>query len=186
MKAGGLSLGVFLLATSAFAHRLDEYLQAIRLAVTTNRLEVAVDLTPGVAVANQVLTVIDQDRDGQIAEAEQTAYARRFFHDLKINLDGTAVTLTPGNPVFPAMDDLRTGAGVIRLRAAAPLGALAAGSHHLTLTNQHLPAISVFLVNALRPLDRSVEINRQIRNPIQTEYRLEFRVRPSHPGVRLP
>lgn len=181
MKAGVLSLGVWLLATTAFAHRLDEYLQAIRIAVTTNRLEVAVDLTPGVAVAKQVLAVIDKNHDGRIAETERTAYARRFFNDLKVELDGTALTLTPGSPVFPAMDDLRTGVGVIRLRAAAPLVPLAAGHHHLTLTNHHLPAISVFLVNALRPVDRSVEISRQARNPIQTEYRLEFRVQPSSP-----
>ena len=179
MKAGLLSLGVLLAAASAPAHRLDEYLQAIRIGVTTNRVEVAVDLTPGVAVAERVLAVIDKDGDGRVGEGERAAYARRFFNDLKVQLDGTAITLTPGSPVFPATEELRTGLGVIRLRAATPIGALAAGNHILTLTNHHLPAISVFLVNALRPADRSVEIQRQTRNQVQTEYRLEFSVRPS-------
>ncbi|MGE3309770.1 MAG: hypothetical protein AB7O66_07355 [Limisphaerales bacterium] len=181
MKSGALSLGVLLLATNALAHRLDEYLQAIRIAVTTNRLEVAVDLTPGVAVAKEVLAEIDKNRDGQVADAEAKSYARRFFADLKLDLDGTAITLTSSNSVFPAMAELRTGHGVIRLRAATSIGALATGRHSLTLTNLHLPAISVFLVNALRPVDRSVEILRQTRNQIQSEYRLEFDVRSSVP-----
>lgn len=181
MKGGLFSVGVLLLATSASAHRLDEYLQAIRIAVTTNRLEVAVHLTPGVAVAKQVSAVIDQDRDGQVTEAERMAYARRFFADLKVELNGTAITWTPGSPVFPPVDELHAGMGVIRLRADTPIAALPPGSHTLTLTNHHLPAISVFLVNALRPVDHSVEIRRQTRNKTQSEYRLEFRVQSSQP-----
>ena len=42
------------LATPAFAHRLDEYLQATTIAVEKDRLVLQLRLTPGVAVAAQV------------------------------------------------------------------------------------------------------------------------------------
>jgi hypothetical protein len=60
MKTGLLGCLLLVLATEAPAHRLDEYLQATRLAVATNRIDLSIDLTPGVAVADQLLVVIDR------------------------------------------------------------------------------------------------------------------------------
>ena len=37
------------------AHRLDEYLQAARIAVDVDRVGVELDLTPGVAIAPSVM-----------------------------------------------------------------------------------------------------------------------------------
>ena len=40
------------LGAGAFAHRLDEYLQAARIAVDNGRVDLDLDLTPGAAVAH--------------------------------------------------------------------------------------------------------------------------------------
>lgn len=181
MKTVLLSCCLLVLAPNAHAHRLDEFLQAVRIAVAANRIHFSIDLTPGVAVAEEVIAVIDENRDGQIGEAEGTAYTRRFLDDLSVELDGKAVTLTPEKPQIPTLVELRSGVGVIRIKASAPVAPLVPGNHALTLSNHHLLAISVYLVNALRPVDTLVEISRQTRNELQTEYQLEFRVRSSAP-----
>lgn len=181
MKTGLLGCCLLVLAPNAPAHRLDEFLQAVRIAVATNRIHLSIDLTPGVSVAKEVIAVIDENRDGHIGEAEGITYTRRFLNDLSVELDGKAVALTPEKPQIPTLGELRSGVGVIRIRATAPVAPVAPGNHALTLTNHHLPAISVFLVNSLRPADPLVEISRQTRNKSQTEYRLEFRVQRSVP-----
>jgi hypothetical protein len=50
-----------------------------------------------------------------------------------------------------------------------------------SLTNAHLPAISVYLVNALMPKDTSIKITSQTRDELQKHYRLEFGVNSSAP-----
>ena len=74
-----VGLLLLLLATEALAHRLDEYLQATRVSVATNRINLSIDLTPGVTVADQVLAVIDKNVDGQVSKDEGNDYARRFL-----------------------------------------------------------------------------------------------------------
>jgi hypothetical protein len=176
-------LGCFLLvlATDAFAHRLDEYLQATRVSVATNRIDLSIDLTPGVAVADQVLAVIDQDGDGRVSGDESTAYAQRVLTDIRIGLDGKVLALSLADASFPALHEVKGGTGVIRIKATAPVGQLSVGSHAFSFTNAHLPAISVYLVNALVPKDRTIKITKQTRDEIQKGYRLEFSVSSSPP-----
>jgi hypothetical protein len=181
MRAALLGCWLFVVASEGFAHRLDEYLQATRIAVTTNRIDLAFELTPGVAVVAQVLEVIDLDRDGRVSEDEGGAYARRFLKDLKIGLDGKAIAPSVTSVTVPSLTDMRAGVGVIRIKATAPIGSLAPGSHALTLTNGHLPAISVYLVNALQSSVPVVAIGRQARDELQKGYRLEFRVMAPEP-----
>jgi hypothetical protein len=181
MRAVLLGFCWFAFAAEAFAHRLDEYLQATRIAVTTNRVDLICDLTPGVAVAAQVLELIDQDRNGQVSDDEGQIYARRYLKDLSVTLDGNVVAPSVTTVSLPAVQEIRIGVGVIRVRATASIGPLAWGSHSLHLTNGHLPAISVYLVNALRPKDAAVEIGKQTRDEHQKDYRLEFRVKPAGP-----
>jgi len=180
MKQGLLGcLMLLALATAAWAHRLDEYLQAMRISVATNRIDLSIDLTPGVAVADQLLVVIDKDHDGRVSKEEGNAYAQHVLKDLRIGLDGKVLTLRLAEASFPALHDVRDGLGVIRIKAAAPIGQLAGGNHVLTLTNTHLPEISVYLVNALVPKEHAIEITKQIRDELQRNYHLEFLVR--HP-----
>jgi hypothetical protein len=179
MKTGLLGCLLLVLATDAPAHRLDEYLQATRVAVATNRIDLSIDLTPGVAVADQLLVVIDKDRDGRVSADELAAYAQRVLKDIRIRLDEKVLALRVVDASFPNLPEVRSGLGVIRIKASAAVGHLAAGSHALSLTNVHLPAISVYLVNALVPKDRAIKITKQTRDELQKHYRLEF-------GVGLP
>ncbi len=55
------------ISTAASAHRRDEYLQAARLAVEPGRVELELDLTPGIAVSAATIADIDRDRDGVLS-----------------------------------------------------------------------------------------------------------------------
>lgn len=185
MKRGLLSCWLLLFATQAFGHRLDECLQATRIAVAINRIDLSIDLTPGVAVAGEFLLGIDKDRDGRVSDEERDSYARRVLQDLQVGLDGKALTLTLTltltNAAFPALREVRAGLGVIRIQAAAAFARLTPGAHTLSLTNTHLPGISVYLVNALVPKDRAIRIMKQTRDESQKDYHLEFRASPPTP-----
>jgi hypothetical protein len=169
------------LATDALAHRLDEYLQATRVSVATNRIDLALDLTPGVAVVDQLLVVIDKDRDGRVSEEESAAYAERILKDIRIALDEKALALSLVDTSFPALHEIKGGLGVIRIKTSAPVGQLTVGKHALSITNLHLPTISVYSVNALATKDPTIKITKQTRDELQEEYRLEFEVATSSP-----
>ncbi len=177
--APGILLLLLLNVWPAKAHRLDEYLQAIRVAVTTNSVELSIDLTPGVAVLPQVIAVVDADADGWISEAERDAYAKEFVKDLRAGLDNRSLHLSLTSAEFPALHEMKGGLGVIRIKATAPTGHLTNGPHSVTLTNAHLPAISVHLVNALVPRHPTIQITGQFRDELQKGYRLNFGVAPS-------
>jgi hypothetical protein len=170
---GGLWL---VLATGALAHRLDEYLQATRVSVATNRIDLSIDLTPGVAVADQVLAIVDKDRDGRVSEKEAAAYAQRVLKEVRSELDGKALAFRLVDSSFPALHEVKEGLGVIRIKATALVGPLSTGGHVVSLSHEHLPKISVYLVNALMPKDRLIKINKQSRDELQKNYRLKFSV----------
>jgi len=176
MKTGLLGCLLLALSTDVLAHRLDEYLQATRISVATNRIDLSIDLTPGVAIADQLLVVIDKNSDGRISEEEGTAYAQRVLKDIRIELDEKSLALSLVHASFPTLHEVKGGLGVIRIKATAPIGQLSIAKHALTLTNAHLPAISVYLVNALAPKDRAIKIAMQTRDELQKNYRLEFAV----------
>jgi hypothetical protein len=178
MKAVLLGSLWFLVAADVSAHRLDEYLQATRISVATNRVDLSIELTAGVAVAGHLLTLIDLDRDGRISADEGKAYAQRFLNDLQLRLDAESVALKLGDHSFPPLESMKAGVGVIRINAAAAIERLQAGPHTLSLTNAHLPDISAHLVNAVVPKDRAITITRQRRNESQAGYELRFGVAP--------
>jgi hypothetical protein len=181
MKQGLLFCLLLALATDAFAHRLDEYLQAVRIAVTTNRIELSIDLTPGVAVADSLLVVIDKDRDGGVSDEEGSSYAQHFLKDIHLQLDDTVLTPRLVKASFPKQSEMRSGLGVIRIKAVAQVEQLAVGNHVLCLHNAHMPEISAYLVNALVPKDHAIEIKKQTRDELQRSYRLDFSINPSAP-----
>ena len=176
MKTTPLVCWLLVLACDAMAHRLDEYLQATRVSVATNHIDLSIDLTPGVAIADQLLVVIDKDRDGRISKAETAAYAQLVLKDIRIRLDEKVLALSLVDASFPALHEIKAGLGVIRIKATASVGQLSAGKHALHLTNSHLPAISVYLVNALVPEVPAIRITKQTRDELQKDYRLEFGV----------
>ena len=74
-RAGDLALAVVIVGTAASAHRRDEFLQAARLGVEPDRVELELDLTPGIAVADATIADIDRDRDGVLSAEERGAYS---------------------------------------------------------------------------------------------------------------
>jgi hypothetical protein len=176
MRSILLSCLVLTLSANAFAHRLDEYLQATRIALATNRIDLSIDLTPGATVAEHLLGLIDNDQDGQLSESERSDYARHFLKDLQLKLDEKPLPLNLVDVSFPEPLEVRAGVGVIRLRASASLDPLAMGNHTLSLCNGHLPAIIAYLVNALKPKDAAIQVNTQTRDELQKNYRLSFDV----------
>lgn len=177
MKYGLLCCVLLTLATDAVAHRLDEYLQATRISVATNRIDLSIDLSPGVAIAGQLLVMIDKDGDGQVSEEEENAYTQRVLEDIQLTLDESVLAFELAKASFPELHEVRDGLGIIQIKATAPVGDLVTGNHVLRLTNAHLPEISVYQVNALRPKDDTIAITTQTRDELQMDYHLEFEVR---------
>jgi hypothetical protein len=182
-KLGRLTLVLALLSlpSAVFAHRDDQYLQATLVDVDAGEVRLQINLTPGIAVAEQVIAVIDRDRDGTISQKEEAAYAGLLKRDLTLRLDGrkSALKLTASKFVPP--EELRTGSGIIQIEFSASFGLLAAGPHRLSLENRHLSRISVYLVNAARPRFAAVEIIRQKRNENQSTGEIEFSFYPFRP-----
>lgn len=164
------------------AHRRDEYLQAARLAIDPERVEIALDLTPGIAVADSVLGDIDVDRNGAISSVETRTYAARVMNAVAVQVDDRPLRLDVVSAIAPEVDAIRTGEGAIRLRAAAAMPALAAGAHRLHFRNTHRAEIGVYLANALVPASERVAITAQRRDVDQHDLMIEYTLRGAAPA----
>ncbi|HXP62342.1 MAG TPA: hypothetical protein VN829_17730 [Dongiaceae bacterium] len=185
MRPLPLLLALLAFPSAAFAHRLDEYLQATLVAVEPGAFRLQINLTPGVAVAERVLALIDRDGDDLISTNEAAAYAELLKRDLKVRLDQHHVELKLTSSSFPEPADLRTGLGIIQMEFSVAPGALGAGPHKLTLENRHLPALSVYLFNAAQPRSASVRITGQRRNQDQSTGEIAFDFHPP-PNPSMP
>jgi hypothetical protein len=157
----------------AFAHRLDEYLEATILSVKSGRVDGNMRLVPGVAASSTVISSIDNNSDGAISEAEQQAYAQRVLKDLSLRADGRALPLHLVSISFPVIEEMKQGVGEIQIRFTA---SLPPGSRHrrLVFENHHQSGIAVYLVNCLVPQDKDIHIAAQNRNQNQSFYQLDF------------
>ncbi len=158
---------------SAAAHRLDEYLQATRIALAQDGVDVEIDLTPGVSVAAQVVGLIDIDRDGALSIAEQRAYATRVVQLAALSIDGAPAPLVLAASDYPSVAEMRAGTGTIRLKARSTVRAASPGAHVLAYVNVHQSEMSAYLVNALAP-PSAIHITRQQRDPWQRQLTLEY------------
>lgn len=159
------------------AHRLDEYLQATLVDIEPKDVRLRINLMPGVEVADRVLGLIDGDRDGVISAREAEAYGEGVRRDLSARLDGRDVELKLTTSDFPTPAELRSGEGIIRLTLAPVADEMNEGSHTLHFENRHLPAISVYLLNAAHPKSKSIQIGKQNRNENQSVGEIEFTLR---------
>jgi outer membrane protein assembly factor BamE (lipoprotein component of BamABCDE complex) len=181
-----LLLALLAIPTGAYSHRLDEYLQATILAIEPNEIRLDINLTPGTAVAERVLALIDRDHDDVISTNEANAYAESLMRDLIVRLDGRNIQLKVAALDFAEPADLRTGSGIIQMEFAATPRALEAGPHKLTMENRHLPAISVYLFNAARPASTSIRITGQKRNENQSTGEITFDFHPpANPSISV-
>jgi hypothetical protein len=166
-------------STGANAHRLDEYLQAARVAVASAGIVVHLDLTPGVSVAADVIALLDGNQDRRVSPLEAEAYGRVVLADVSARLDGEALGLTLVRVEVPTAGEMRDGVGTIRIEAAGAAPAGRPGPHHFELRNTHRPESGVYLANALAPQDADIRIVRQRRDPRQQTFSLDYEVRPS-------
>ncbi len=171
-------------ASPAGAHRLDEYLQATRLSVDLERVDLEIDLTPGIAIASKVLGWIDTNRDGEISSAEGEAYAREMLRSVVLKVDGWPVPIQLVGASFPEFRDMGLGVGTIRLRAIAKVPAAGSGRHQISFLNTHQSGESVYLVNALVPENPRVHLGEQRRDFAQHGLTLDYTVASDAPSDR--
>jgi hypothetical protein len=167
------AIALFLCGVSAYAHRVDEYLQATKISVEKDTVRAEIRLTPGVAVLPIVLATIDTDRNGVMSDSEQLAYARRVLGDLALTVDGDRLPLRILSTRFPKAEDLDEGLGEIAIDVEARVPRRAA-KRHLTFENRHEPRIAAYLVNCLASRDPDITIEAQKRNYEQSRYELDY------------
>ena len=163
-------------AAGVSAHRTDEYLQAARLAIDSGTVHIALDLTPGIALAEAIIADIDRNRDGSLSPDEQRAYGALVMSALTLEIDGTPARAQLGVIDVPDGEAMRRGEGTIRIQSMATLTRLSIGPHQLLFRNRHHPDRSVYLANALVPDSNQVAVTAQRRDRDQTELTIEYTV----------
>ena len=179
MAIRALALVLLIALTSSVgvgAHRLDEYLQAARVGIGIDRVNLDIDLTPGVNIASNVAAWIDTNGDREISTSESQAYGRQVLRSVSLSVDGVTAPLRLIDVQAPAIRQMAEGVGTFRLRASADLPATAAGRHHVTLINTHHPESSVYLANALVPADATIRILGQNRTRDQHSVTIDYEV----------
>jgi hypothetical protein len=179
MKTKLLAAAAILLSlcAAAFAHRLDEYLQATILSVEKDHVQASMRLIPGVAVSSRVLASIDTNGDGIFSETEQQAYAQRVLRDISITVDGKNASPALISQNFPAIQEIEEGVGEIQIDFTVDLPP-GGSQRRIVFENHHQNAISAYLVNCLVPSDPNIRILAQNRNETQSFYQLDY----SQPG----
>ena len=175
LKLAACTPAVLLLCSmSAWAHRIDEYLQATILSLELNRAHASMRLIPGVMVAPSAIAIIDANHDSVFSENEKRAYADRVLGDLSLSIDGQAVKPQLDSWNIPDPSQLHDGLGEIHLEYHVDVPATSASHHVLVLANHHLKGSSVYLVNVEVPQQHTLHIVDQKRNPRQSVYELDY------------
>lgn len=172
---------LLVLSASPSAHRLDEYLQAARVSLAHSRVALEIDLTPGAAVADGIIALIDRDADKRISPLEAERYGREVLAEVVLALDGRAISLTLDHVEAPSLEEMRHGLGTIRVRASGEVESRMSFRRHVRFQNNHQPGSSVYLVNALIPSDPGISVIEQTRDAKQRDVRIEYSVRPQWP-----
>jgi hypothetical protein len=170
-----VAVSIVLASAPASAHRLDEYLQAMRVDVRADGIVVELDLTPGAAIAPSILAALDPVSDGAIEPAERDAYVAGVIRSIDVTLDGRHLVLAEVSRDFPSPDELRAGTGVVRLVLEAEL-VQSSGPHRLVADNGYRRDVGAYLANALRPESAAITITAQRRDPRQQTLAIDYEV----------
>jgi hypothetical protein len=160
-------------AVPASAHRLDEYLQALRVDVRADGIVLELDLTPGTGLAADVLGTLDPNADGVIDSSEADSYVAGVMRSLATSVDDRLVALDLVSRTIPSTDAVRAGRGVINLVAKVEVRQ-SQGPHRLRMSNGYRPDVSAYLANALRPDSRAITIAAQSRDPRQQTLTIDY------------
>ena len=155
---------LWLLAAPAFAHRLDEYLQATLLTVEKDHITGQIRLTPGIAVLPIVMADIDTN---------QATYADRVLRDLSLSVDGDPLPLRLVSAKFATTEEMKAGLGEITIDFEADVPN-PGRNRKLTFENHHQSRIGVYLVNCLISRDPDIQLGTQHRNESQSFYQLDY------------
>ena len=175
----GIVLAVLVVAcgtASLSAHRRDELLQAARVGVALDRIELELSLTPGMSVADDVIGAIDRDGDGVFSAEEQREYMGQVMVASELRIDGRIVRMETGTSTYPLLAELRDGVRSIELRSSATFPELSSGRHEITFTNNHRSDIGVYLANVLKPDSARIVILSQRRDPGQQRLAIDFTI----------
>jgi hypothetical protein len=160
----------------AIAHRLDEILQAALITVEPDAILIELNLTPGVETFPSLLPLLDLNGDGTLSDLETEAYADLVRFDLSLQLDESPLVLSLAQRRFPSVAELGVGLGTIHLEFSARLKSLPLGQHELRFLNRHRPDQSSYLVNALVPKAKALQVICQHRNVNQSQSRIRVKV----------
>ena len=175
MRAAIVCSAVLAAATVADAHALDEYVQALRVAVSAGRVELTLDLTPGANIAADVMHLLDADNDGAVSPSEAEQYGRVVLSELVLAVDGHRAVASLTHVDVSSVPEIRAGVGTIRIRAVAA-ASTEAGAHRVDVRNDHHGSASVYLANALIPDSSRVQIERQSRDARQQAFSVDYRI----------
>ena len=181
--------GVVLLLALAFgkstaqAHRLDEYLQAVLIGIGPTEIRTQLSLTPGTGVADRIVSLLDIDHDGVVSKDEQQAYESRVLGDISLRLDSNPVPMELSASRFPTIEEMRNGAGIIQFEWLAKIPVVSPGRHVVSFQNRHLTNLSVYLANALAPATTEVAIEAQRRDYLQTEVFIDYSLKAPGKGL---
>ena len=173
--ATAIAIGLLMTASPARAHGLDEYVQALRVGVATDRVTLDLGLTPGVAIAASLIARLDGDGDGAISPSEAERYGRIVIEDLNVSLDGAPLAFQLGRVDVPPAGEMRDGLGTIRLEATSRVSPRS-GGHAIVVRNGHHPDQSSYLANALLPQNDSIRVLRQERDATQQTFTLNVEI----------
>jgi hypothetical protein len=176
VRAAGVAALICAATVGLSAHRRDEPLQAARIGVERDRVDVELDITPGIDVAGAFVAAIDGDHDGVLSEPERDTFARHAIGDLAFAIDLEAHALHLRSARFPDVASLRRGEGTIRLQSRATFTEQDAGAHHLRFVNATGLSQSAYLANALVPDSRRVTVTAQHRSVDQRDITIDYTV----------
>ena len=155
-------------------HVLDEYLQSTLVVIEPGDIRLKINLTPGIEIADKVISQIDRNGDETVSSDEATAYAEILKRDLTVGLDGRDTQLRLTASGMPELAELRTGHGIIQMEFSLTPGSFSGGIHQLTFENRHFDSLGVYLFNAARSPSASIRIVRQNRNANQSRGEIGF------------
>lgn len=169
-----LLLSVWARPQRVLAHALDAYLQATYLTVSPTRIEVELNLTPGVLLAPQVLLQLDPNGDQQISDAEGQAYVDAVLQRVVLQVDEGPLALSVTKIEMPPYLNIQAGYGTIRVFTTAPLADGMTGTHQINFKNNFAPTGSVYQVNALVNKEAAITLGKQNRDSLQQGMTMDY------------
>ena len=164
------------------AHRRDEYLQAARLAIDPGRVELQLDLTPGISLADRLISEMDRDHDGAVSDREARGYASAVQHDIALELDGRLLSLVLIESLPATAESMTKGEGTLQMKWQVALPPLAPGTHRLRFRNAHHADIGVYLANVLVPVTDRIAVTAQERDVDQRDFTVDYDLKPAAPS----